>query len=186
MPFISEAFAKLCRTHKSLQKKQRKGDVQTSEANNFVDHLWNKRTYKQFFTRKELNRPLVLITFLAVIQQFSGMTIIRSYVVKIFNNLGIMNFASKMFYLIPFLGTDGESGTAVRNDAYVCAIVLTFVRLFASLSLSKISQSLKRRTMYMVSALLTVFSLLLIGACIYSIQRYMISNEVIFNCQAKD
>ena len=91
-----------------------------------------------------------------------------------------------MFSLIPFRGTDGESGSAVRNDAYVCAIVLTFVRLFASLSLSKISQSLKRRTMYLVSAVLTVFSLLLIGFCIYSIQRYMISNEVIFNCQAKE
>ena len=45
------------------------------------------KSYKQFLTRKEVYRPLFLITFLTVIQQFSGMTIMRSYVVKIFNNL---------------------------------------------------------------------------------------------------
>ena len=50
------------------------------------------KSYKQFLTRKEVYRPLFLITFLTVIQQFSGMTIMRSYVVKIFNNLSKIYF----------------------------------------------------------------------------------------------
>ena len=51
------------------------------------------KSYKQFLTRKEVYRPLFLITFLTVIQQFSGMTIMRSYVVKIFNNLSKIYFS---------------------------------------------------------------------------------------------
>ena len=51
------------------------------------------KSHKQFLTRKEVYRPLFLITFLTVIQQFSGMTIMRSYVVKIFNNLSKIYFS---------------------------------------------------------------------------------------------
>ena len=52
----------------------------------------SRGSYKEFLTRKEIYRPLFLITFLTVIQQFSGMTIIRSYVVKLFKNLSMYLF----------------------------------------------------------------------------------------------
>ena len=79
-------------THQSLLKKQKIGESTENKddklENTILDHIWYKRTYKQFFTRKELYRPLFFITFLTIIQQFSGMTVIRSYVVKIFNEIG--------------------------------------------------------------------------------------------------
>ena len=60
---------------------------------NISDTNKSIKSYKQFLTRKEVYRPLFLITFLTVIQQFSGMTIMRSYVVKIFNNLSMIYFS---------------------------------------------------------------------------------------------
>ena len=86
------ALNALKRTHQSLLKKQKIGENTNNKDDNIentiLDHIWYKRTYKQFFTRKELYRPLFFITFLTIIQQFSGMTVIRSYVVKIFNEIG--------------------------------------------------------------------------------------------------
>ena len=74
-------------------------NTNTKKTNNNNQKLFisdtNKsiKSYKQFLTRKEVYRPLFLITFLTVIQQFSGMTIMRSYVVKIFNNLSKIYFS---------------------------------------------------------------------------------------------
>jgi hypothetical protein len=39
------------------------------------------------FKRSEVFRPFLIIAFLSVIQQFSGMTILRAYVVKIFGKI---------------------------------------------------------------------------------------------------
>ena len=87
-PYLDSLFL-LQKSQRSLKKKQKIGD---GEANNITDkimqHLWHKRSIKQFLTRKELFKPLFLLTFLTIIQQFTGMTIIRSYAVKIFNSLG--------------------------------------------------------------------------------------------------
>jgi len=105
---------------------------------------------------KELYRPLFLITYLTIIQQFSGMTIIRSYVVKIFNSLGDKGNVGK-----------------VQSNAYICAIVISIIRLCASISLSKLSKTLKRRSLYYISAGLTFLSLIFIGTC-----TYVIRNEV--------
>ena len=88
--FISETLNLLQKSHVSLKKKQK--IVATNHENNvkanILHHLWYRRSLKQFLTRKELYKPLFLITYLTIIQQFTGMTIIRSYVVKIFNSLG--------------------------------------------------------------------------------------------------
>ena len=76
----------------SLKKKHKIEDRAPTTKNNIkfkiLEQVWYKRSIKQFFTRRELYKPLFLITYLTIIQQFSGMTIIRSYVVKIFNSLG--------------------------------------------------------------------------------------------------
>ena len=87
------AFENLRQCHLSLEKKQVKGkEKKTNEHNiesKIIDKIWYGRTYKQFFTRAELYRPFFLISFLSIIQQFSGMSVIRAYVVQIFRNLGI-------------------------------------------------------------------------------------------------
>ena len=75
-----------------LLERQRLGEESRDNQDNIqgiiLDHIWFKRSYKQFFTRRELYRPLFFVTFLSFIQQFSGVTVIRSYVVKIFNEIG--------------------------------------------------------------------------------------------------
>ena len=75
-----------------MKQKQNIGDSAPNAKNNvkykILEQVWYNRSIKQFFTRRELYKPLFLITYLTIIQQFSGMTILRSYVVKIFNSLG--------------------------------------------------------------------------------------------------
>ena len=87
-----ETLTLLQKSNISLKKKQKIGDVEPIKEDNIISqilrHMWYNRSIKQFVTRKELYKPLFLITYLTIIQQLTGMTIIRSYVVKIFNTLG--------------------------------------------------------------------------------------------------
>ena len=88
----ADTLSLLQKSQMSLKKKQKIGDraptTKTNRKYKILEQVWYKRSIKQFFTRKELYKPLFLITYLTIIQQFSGMTILRSYVVKIFNSLG--------------------------------------------------------------------------------------------------
>ena len=90
--FFSVAMENLRRSHISLKKKQMKGEEEKPKEHNYkskiINKIWYERTYKQFCTREELYRPFFLISFLAIVQQFSGMSVMRSYVVKIFHNIG--------------------------------------------------------------------------------------------------
>ena len=45
-----------------------------------------KNKLKQFKV-PEIYKPLLIVMLMSVIQQFSGMSILRAYVVKIFNNI---------------------------------------------------------------------------------------------------
>ena len=38
-------------------------------------------------THPEVYKPILIVMLMSVIQQFSGMTILRAYVVRIFNNI---------------------------------------------------------------------------------------------------
>jgi len=51
---------------------------------NFQDTVGEKVA---IFRRPEVARPFGIIILLSIVQQFSGMTILRAYVVKIFNNI---------------------------------------------------------------------------------------------------
>ena len=90
--FAFSALAIMRSNHQRLLERQRLGEESRDNQDNIqgtiLDHIWYKRSYKQFFTRRELYRPLFFVTFLSFIQQFSGVTVIRSYVVKIFNEIG--------------------------------------------------------------------------------------------------
>ena len=62
----------------------------------------------------------------------------------------------EFLYLLNFItGSNGRTDK-VKNDAYICAIILSIVRLIASLSVSKWSKSHRRRSVYFTSAGLTV------------------------------
>ena len=38
-------------------------------------------------TAAEVNQPILIVMLMSVIQQFSGMSVLRAYVVKIFDNI---------------------------------------------------------------------------------------------------
>ena len=122
----------------------------------------NKIAYlKNLPNHPQIYKPFIIIVTLSIIQQFSGMSILRAYPVKIFNevflkpNISITNC------------TDGEiQHGSVSNEAYISAIIIGFVRLLASLLLAKLLRKYQRRSMYFVSAGLSIGSLLCFATCI--------------------
>ena len=107
----------------------------------------------------EVYKPFLIVLFLCVVQQFSGMSVLRAYVVKIFNEV----FNHHSSYYLPFRTAvdlskqlnassttsmlmsplSGNSSTVAGNStdcqnghtsskAYLSAIVMGFVRLVSS------------------------------------------------------
>lgn len=97
------------------------------------------------FKRPDVIRPFFIIVLMGVAQQFSGMTVLRSYVVKIFDKV----FQEKTL----------EECSGVSSEAYLAAIVLGTMRLLSSLLLSKLLYHYRRRQMYFLSGnlLLIIF-----------------------------
>lgn len=122
----------------------------------------------------EIYKPFVIIAFLSIIQQVSGMSILRAYVVKIFNQV----FHVEDFENVRNHTKSCESGETddnignVSQEAYLSAIVIGLVRLVASLLLSKLLRKYCRRSMYFTSAGLTIVSLASFATCITFIDRY--------------
>ena len=80
------------------------------------------------------------------------MTILRAYVVKIFNgifqaleNESIDSFDKKT------LDERANDCSHVANEAYIAAIIIGVIRLFSSLLLSKLLYHFKRRNLYFIS-----------------------------------
>ena len=85
-------------------------------------------------------------------QQFSGATVIRGYVVKIFG--AVFHPAnSTAAFVCP------GSGGLAAHPAYLAAILLGLVRLASSLAITWLLVLYRRRTMYLASAAGTVLSL---------------------------
>ena len=90
-----------------------------------------------------------------MIQQFSGATVIRGYVVKIFSEV-FHKDANSTTHLCPSPDHNPFSSTA-----YMSAIITGIIRLLASLALTYLLVLYKRRTMYLASAVGTILSLAL-------------------------
>jgi len=120
----------------------------------------------------EIYQPFFIIVTLSIIQQFSGMSILRTYVVKIFDqvfhtvpngsNISTLNITdcSKL---------DGFGDGSISKEAYISAIIIGLVRLLASLLLSRLLRDYCRRSMYFASAALTITSLACFATCIVCI-----------------
>ena len=103
----------------------------------------------------EVYKPFLIVLFLCVVQQFSGMSVLRAYVVKIFNEVfnhhssyyspfhtadlsQQLNRSSHSILMSPLSGnssllvagnsTDCQNGHT-SSKAYLSAIVMGFVRL---------------------------------------------------------
>lgn len=97
------------------------------------------------FKRPEVFKPFCIIIGLSIIQQFSGMSILRAYVVKIFADV-FDNSGNQTTIRQP-----GECEHNVPAEAYIAAILIGFMRFLSSLLLSKLLYHFRRRTMYFLS-----------------------------------
>ncbi len=147
-------------------------EIEKKNAQN-DDSLW-----KRFVDRPEVYKPFGIIVMLSVIQQFSGMSVLRAYVVKIFDevfNPGKKNSVSVLSHSNDTLGgnatavncasVDGSGSGSTSAEAYVSAVVIGIVRLLASLLLSKLFKLYRRRSLYFTSMLLTVTALSGFATC---------------------
>lgn len=117
----------------------------------------------------EIYKPFLIIVALSIIQQFSGMSILRAYVVKIFNQVFKHDRSTTTNVSESALNwtrhDDLETKSTTSNEAYISAIVIGSVRLIASLLLSKLLRRFRRRSMYFTSAILTIISLASFATC---------------------
>ena len=102
----------------------------------------NFLNFLERFKKPEIYKPFQIIVLLGFVQQFSGMTILRSYVVKIFNDI---------------FEKDGNPKGCVAKEAYIAAIIIGLTRLISSLLLSKLLYHFARRRIYFLSGKSTFF-----------------------------
>ena len=121
---------------KSSIRQEEKHINETEKCLNLLNliHFYKKSQMK--FKKPEVYKPFLIIILLGFVQQFSGMTILRSYVVKIFNDI---------------FQTDGNDEGCVAKEAYIAAIIIGLMRLISSLLLSKLLYHFERRRMYLLS-----------------------------------
>ena len=93
----------------------------------------------------EIYKPFLIIVALSIIQQFSGMSILRAYVVKIFNEVfhTAVDADQDVMKNVTCVNAGGDGSTS--NEAYITAIIIGVVRLIASLVLSKLLRKHCRR-----------------------------------------
>jgi len=145
----------------------------------------------------EVYKPFSIVLFLIAMQQFSGMSILRAYVVKIFNDVfskedggnGTDDAVNRTFLLTTATPatpdcSNGPGGTT-SSEAYLSAIIIGFVRLIASLLLSKLLRIYRRRAMYFLSAFATIASLFSFAACNLMIGNYASTGNVVLETSFK-
>lgn len=123
---------------------------------------------KSLCDHPEIYKPFLIIVTLSLVQQFSGVSVIRAYVVKIFDevfsnhSLG-HQLNSTLNVTTVFLGTDGCLVSSRQHKtssmAYVAAMVIGVCRLISSLALARLLRSVSRRVMYFISLSLTLLCL---------------------------
>lgn len=116
----------------------------------------------------EIYKPFLIIVTLSIIQQFSGMSILRAYPVKIFDQV-FHNENDKEINVT----CDEHYISSISNEAYISAIIMGFVRLLASLLLANLLRKYNRRDMYFASAGLTIASLVSFATCAFLHSRYV-------------
>lgn len=116
----------------------------------------NRHLLKKIGKHPEVYKPFLIMVLLVILQQLSGTSIMRSYVILIFEDI----FGSTT---APANDTNtlhlSEPCHVTSKAAYVSAMVLSAVRLTSTLSLSYIMLRLGRRPLYFLSLVATCISL---------------------------
>jgi len=138
------------------------------------DYMRNIRSYPEVY------KPFLIIVFLSVVQQFSGVSVIRAYSVAIFDTV----FSNTTSYTNSSMPSESSGACQHTSSmAYISAIVIGLCRLFASLTLARILMTFSRRTMYFTSLVLTIFCLFLFSTFSYLISSQSGLLEDVFSLQ---
>jgi len=138
------------------------------------DYMRNIRSYPEVY------KPFLIIVFVSVVQQFSGVSVIRAYSVAIFDTV----FSNTTSYTnSSMMKVEGEVCHHTSSMAYISAIVIGLCRLVASLTLARILMTFSRRTMYFTSLVLTIICLNLFSTFSYLISTSSDLVENVFSLQ---
>lgn len=137
-----------------------------------LDAIQQGRSRKMAYIKKigkhpEIYKPFLIITLLTVVQQFSGATVIRGYVVKIFDEV-FRDETNSMEHIRVVNCSDPDTINRTSKLAYVSAITVAMFRMVASLFLARLLLKFRRRVMYFISTALTV-----IGLTFFAIFTYL-------------
>ena len=141
----------------------------------------------------EVRKPFFIVILLALIQQFSGATVIRGYVVKIFGNVFLQSQTALLCNPNATINCECDSSYSLSQSANVAAILVAVVRLTSSLILTQLLVQFPRRRLYLMSGIGTLVSLVLFATTllfsdgIYSVQveipiRYLHWLSVVSTC----
>jgi len=127
---------------------------------------------KSIKSHPEVYKPLFIIVFLSLVQQFSGVSVIRAYVVKIFDEVfSDFSHHSVDSFNASMIVTECTAESETSSMAYVSAILIGVCRLVSSLTLARLLKNFHRRSMYFISITLTILCLIT-----FSSFSYLISN----------
>lgn len=121
-----DTLAEMKKIKESLNEQKARSIDKMNYVKNMKDH-------------PEIYKPFAIVLLLSIAQQFSGATILRGYVVKIFGSV----FTPRDYHLYsnntaPFCECSCDGGPPLSSSAYYSAIIIGFVRLAASLSLTSL------------------------------------------------
>jgi len=164
-----EAEASLCRMYGPAHDSKAEASVIQENLEALKASRERKSDYvKSLCDHPEIYKPFLIIVTLSLVQQFSGVSVIRAYVVKIFDEVFsdhslVHQFDSTPNVTTVFLGADGCLVSPLQHKtssmAYVAAMVIGVCRLISSLALARLLRSVSRRVMYFISLSLTLVCL---------------------------
>jgi hypothetical protein len=139
-----DADKRILSIQESLLKKKlkEKGGPKNKDGPSALAARLGKSLTKNFrhFRRSEVLRPFLIIALLSVIQQFSGMTILRAYVVKIFGKIFSLQQDQKHWQRESFnLSAYNESGKNRINEKIIedCGGISHFRVFFQMLKIKR-------------------------------------------------
>ena len=106
----------------------------------------------------EVYKPFLILLLVISLQQLSGTSIMRSYVVIIFQDIFAAGSQNQTI-------SEHDNCNTTSIEAYAAAICLSVVRLLASILLSHLLYHFGRRPMYLFSLSSTVASLCCFATC---------------------
>jgi SP family facilitated glucose transporter-like MFS transporter 8 len=125
---------------------------------------------KSIKSHPEVYKPLFIIVFLSLVQQFSGVSVIRAYVVKIFDEVfSDFSHHSVDSFNASMIVTECTAESQTSSMAYVSAILIGVCRLVSSLTLARLLKNFHRRSMYFISIILTILCLITFSSFSYLI-----------------